>query len=344
MRRTLRRCVAGGRGGKELRLWNERGMKIDLSNCEIRMLTSNNRLPLYRLLMEVFPTDRPLIAELIDHEDRFPNWPAYTLWSDNVVLGNVSLAPMRVWLDGRLTELAGIAWVATREQYRRQGVANRLLRHVLEVVDAEGLPSALGTGLPGVYEPLGFEVVEQIYLAAPARQLASGQPKFESRTYQTLTPDLVETMARMYAGADSNHDGRVVRDREYWQLYRALFDGDPNASLLVGEGEGRAAGYIRIETEDDRLLVSELCCPSTAADVARALLGCVAQLAMGTKRETITLALPRDHPAMQILRRSAIALKPEPAGASRETFMVRAPGGRPLGPLGKLQWPLCDKF
>lgn len=316
-------------------------MKTDLSNCEIRTLTDGDRLPLYRLLTEVFPTDRPLISELIDHEERFPNWPAYTLWSDNEILGNVSLAPMQVWLDGRLIELAGIAWVATREEYRRQGIAKRLLRHVLEVVDAEGLPSALGTELPGVYESLGFVAVEQTYLAAPVRQLASGRPKCESRTYQVLPPDLVETMARMYAGADSNRDGRVVRDREYWQLYRALFDGNPNVSLLVREHQGRAAGYVRIETEDDRLLVSELCCPANAAE---ALLGCVAQLAMDTKRETITLALPRDHPAMQILRRSAVALEPELAGASREIFMVRAPGSQPLGPLGKLQWPLCDKF
>ena len=319
-------------------------MKVDLSNCEIRMLTGDERLPLYRLLMEIFPTDRPLIAELVDEEDRFPNWPAYSLCSDNEVLGNISLAPMQVWLDGRSTELVGIAWVATREEYRRQGIANRLLRHVLEVVDEQGLPSVLFTGLPGVYEPLGFDVVEQVYLAAPAQQLASGRPKLDSRIHQTLTPDLVETMARIHARSDSNHDGQVVRDRKYWQLYRALFNGNPSVRLLVPEQEDRAAGYVRIETEDGRLLVSELCCPPVAADVARTLLGCVAELATDTERETITLALPSDHLAMRILRRSAVALEPEPAGAPRETFMVRAPGNRPLGPLKKLQWPLCDKF
>ena len=323
---------------------NERGMKIDVSDCEIRMPTGDERLPLYRLLMEIFPTDRPLITGLIDEEDRFPNWPCYTLCSGSQILGNVSLAPMQVRLDGRSTELVGIAWVATREEYRRQGVANRLLRHALEVLDERGLPSVLFTGLPGVYEPLGFVAVPQVYLAAPAQQLAPGRPKLDSRIHQTLTPDLVETMAGIHARANSNHDGKVVRDRKYWQLYRALFNGNPNVGLLVREQKGRAAGYVRIETEDDRLLVSELCCPPAAADVAQTLLGWVAELATDTERETITLALPREHLAMQILRQSGVVLAPEPAGAHRETFMVRAPGNRPLGPLKTLQWPLCDKF
>ena len=319
-------------------------MKTDLLTCEIRMPSGEERLPLYRLLMEIFPADGPLITELIDEEDRFPSWPAYTFCSDNEVLGNVSLAPMRVWLDGRSTELVGIAWVATREDYRRQGVAKRLLRHALEVVDERGLPSVLFTGLPGVYEPLGFETVPQVYLATRAQQLASGGPKPGCRIHQALAPNLVETMARIYTEADSSHDGKVVRDAKYWQLYRALFNGDPNVGLHVCKQEDRAAGYVRIETEHDRLLVSELCCPPAAADVAQTLLGCVAELATETERDTITLALPRDHPAMQILQRSGVTLEPEPAGARRETFMVRAPGNQPLGPLGKLQWPLCDKF
>ena len=311
---------------------------------EIRMPAGDERLPLYRLLMEIFPADRPLITELIDEEDRFPNWPAYTLCSGNEILGNVSLAPMQVWLDGRSIELVGIAWVATGEKYRRQGVAKRLMRHVLEVVDAEGLPSVLFTGLPGVYEPLGFEVVEQVYLAAAAGQLPSGRPEFESRIYQTLTPNLVETMVRIHAREKSGPDGEVVRDAKYWQLYRALFNGNANVGLLVCEQEGRVAGYVRVETEDDRLLVSELSCVPAAGNVAQTLLGCVAELAADTERETITLALPWEHPAMQILRRCGIALVPEPTGAARETFMVRAPRGRPLGLLKKLQWPLCDKF
>ena len=319
-------------------------MTIDLSNCEIRMPAGDERLPVYRLLMEIFPADRPLITELIGEEERFPNWPAYTLCWGNEILGNVSLAPMQVWLDGRSIELVGIAWVATREKYRRQGVAKRLMGHVLEVVDAEGLPSVLFTGLPGVYEPLGFEAVEQVYLAAPARQLSSGRPKFESRIHQTLTPNLVETTARIHARANANHDGQVVRDAKYWQLYRALFNGNPNVGLLVCEQEGRAAGYVRVETEDDRLLVSELSCVPAASDVAQTLLGCVAELATESERETITLALPREHPGMQILSRCGVALTPEPAGAARETFMVRAPGGQSLGPLKRLQWPLCDKF
>jgi predicted acetyltransferase len=319
-------------------------MTINLSNCHIRTPVGDERLAIYRLLMEIFPADRPLIGQIIDDEDRFPDWPCYCLCSGDRVLGNVSLAPMQVWLDGRAVPLVGIAWVATRKEHRRQGIAKRLLRHALEVVDAQGLPAVLFTGLPGVYQPLGFEIVEQVYPAVPAQRLASGRPKLDIQTHGTLTPKLVETIARIDAESDSNQDGRVVRDTKYWQLYGALFNGNPNVGLLVCKQEGRAVGYVRVETEDDRLLVSELSCPTAATDVARALLDCVAELAMESKRNTITLALPSDHPAMRSLRQSGVTLEPEPATARRETFMVRGPSGQAVESLKELQWPLCDKF
>jgi hypothetical protein len=151
-------------------------------------------------------------------------------------------------------------------------------------------------------------------------------------------------MAKIYSEEDPDRDGRIVRDAKYWQLYRACFNGNPGAGILFGERRKRVAGYVRIETEDDRLLVSELCCPPAASEVARALLGCVAELAADGKRDTITLALPAENLAMQILQGSGAALEAEPAGAGREIFMVRPPGHQALGPLETLQWPLCDKF
>ena len=76
-------------------------------------------------------------------------------------MGNVSLMPMRIWLGGRPTEVAGIASVATRKEHRRQGVAKRLMRHVLAIVDEWKMPAVLFTDLPNVYEGLGFHSIEQ---------------------------------------------------------------------------------------------------------------------------------------------------------------------------------------
>ncbi|MHC4398467.1 MAG: GNAT family N-acetyltransferase [Planctomycetota bacterium] len=319
-------------------------MGVDLSSCEIRTPTGDERLPLYRLLMEIFPPDRPLLAELIDSADRFPSWPSYALYSGNEILGSVSVAPTRVWLEGRPTEVVGVAWVATQVKYRRQGVATHLLRHVLEAVDGRGLPSVLFTGLPGLYEPLGYAAVPQVYLAATAWEVARCRPRFEGRAHETLIPSLVEPMARIYARAYPNLDGKIVRDAKYWQLYQTILNANPHVRILFCQRQGRAVGYVRVETEADRLLVSELCCEAAAADVAEALLGFVAELATRAQRDTITLALPSGHLAMRILERSGVALGTEPTGAARETFMVRVAGNRALGPLQGLKWPLCDKF
>lgn len=316
----------------------------DLSKCEVRTPTGAALVDLYEMLIEVFPVDRPVFTEMIEKDRRFYTWTPYALYEGERLLGNVALVPMRIWLEGEPAEVVGVASVATRSEYRRQGVARHLLRHAMGLVDERRLPAVLLTGMPRVYTGLGFQAVAQAYLAAPARSVDFASAGLECRLAERLQPSQLDEMAKLYAGGYPDYDGKVVRDPDYWQLYEMLFNPYPNVKLVFCVAPGGLAGYLRFEIEDDRLLISELCCRATLADAARALLGFAAGYARQSGRDLLTVALPSEHFAVQMLREAGVPLEPEPLGAHREAFMARPAQGEPLGRLGRIAWSLADKF
>lgn len=319
-------------------------MDLDLAKCKIRTPTGEELLPLYEMLMEAFPSDRPVFTEMITKGKRFYTWTPYALYLGGEPIGNVSLMPMRIWLEGRPVKIVGVASVATRKPYRRRGVARRVLQHALEIIEVQKAPAVLFTGLPAVYEGFGFQAVEQAHRAAPAAAIRFKSTQFDREVLDTLDAPRLEQLARIHADEYPDYDGKVVRDRDYWQLYQMLFNVDPKARVICCLDGGQVVGYVRIEAERDRLLVSEIAAVPSQTDVAEALLGFAEDHAVQLRLPQITLALPSGHFAWQVLRRHEVPLEPEPPGVPRETFMVRPAAGELTEPLKQLQWSLADKF
>jgi len=267
-------------------------MDVDLSKCRIRTPTGNELLSLYQMLMEVFPPDRPVFAEMIEKGRRFYTWTPYALYRGDELLGNVSLMPVRIWMAGRPVRVVGIASVATRKEHRRKGVARRLLQHALSIVDQQRAPAVLLTGLPAVYQGLGFETIGQTYLAASAERVSFSSRGLDVEILGYLDPSHLRQLAEIYAGSYPNYDGKVVRDPDYWELYQMLFNLQPRWKILSCARHGRMVGYVRVEVEDDRLLVSELCGEASAGEVAEGLLHFVADHARQAERPLISFALP----------------------------------------------------
>lgn len=319
-------------------------MKIDLSQCEIRTPTGDDLVGLYRMLIDAFSVDEPVFAEMIEKGKGFYTWTPYALYQGRELLGNVALMPLRIWLGGRPTEVAGIASVATRKEHRRKGVARHLMQHALAIVDEWNMPAVLFTDLPKVYEGLGFQTIEQTYPAASVREMEFSAEGFQCEIVDTLDRNRLDQMARVYADDYPNYDGKVVRDSRYWQQpYQMLFDPYPKPKILFATDRRGIVGFARCELEDDRLLLAELCAPADPPRVAEALLAFARDHACQLHRDSITLALPPDHLALETVR-GRVPLEPERPGADRGAFMARPAPTEPLGPLSHLQWSLADKF
>jgi predicted acetyltransferase len=319
-------------------------MERDLSECEIRVPTGGALERLYEFLSECFPPDRPVLEEMARTGKRFYTWSPYALCRGGDVLGNVSLMPMRIWLDGRVTPVVGVASVATAPQYRRQGVATHLLRYASSLVDSQGAACVLFTGLPGMYERVGFQPVAQEYLAARVSRLNFSSRGFDCELLVSLDDDRLASLARTYGEAYPNYDGKIDRDTDYWRLYAMLFNLVARSQLAICRRGGAMLGYARFDRDDDRITVCELCAEPSAVEVCEALLGFLQEQASRVGAELVSFALPPGHFAWPVLCDHGVALGPEPVGVARETFMVRPAPGPVCPGLLRLPWSLADKF
>jgi GNAT superfamily N-acetyltransferase len=319
-------------------------MPLDLSACTIRVPVGDSLLPLYEFLSGCFPADRPVFDEMTRTGKRFYTLTCYALYRGQEILGNVSLMPMRVWLGGRAAPVVGVACVATAPQHRRQGVARHLLGHALGLVDRQDLPSVLFTGVPETYRGAGFQSVPQPYLAACASAMDFHARGFDGESLAALDDRPLGQLATIYAGEYPDYDGKVDRDRDYWQFYALLWNAYRRSTLLLCRRRGRLLGYARCDRHGDRLTVCELCARPSAPEVAEALLGLVQEQAGRAGVDLLSFALPPDHFVWPVLQQHAVALRPEPPGVARETFMVRPAAGHASPALLRLTWPLADKF
>jgi predicted N-acetyltransferase YhbS len=319
-------------------------MKLDLSECEIRTPEGDELIALYRELQEIFPADQLVFDQIIREGKRFYTWTPYTLYRGREFVSNVALVPIRVWLEGRIIELAGVASVATAPQYRLQGAAARLLRHVLEITDRQGKPCILFTGTPAVYQNVGFQLVQQHYWASPVERLDFPDHAVERQWIDQLTREQLQEIARVYADRYANYDGKVARDAEYWDLYEMLFNPYSKPRMLLCRRGGELVGFSRVELEQDRLLCAELCADESDEEAGRAMLSCIGRYASESGVGLVVLALPPGHFALRLMAAQGGPLAAEPPGAQREHFMARAASGGALGPLATLQWSLADKF
>ncbi len=318
-------------------------MEIDLRACELRPPDRHELPAVYKLLSDVFPVDRLFFELLAQPGGSFYHWMPYSLFFAGQVIGNAALFPIRYWHNGQPASVMGLASVATRADCRRQGVARRLIEHCLARIDERQMPGALFTRVPWLYEKFGYRVVPQTYLAARTEQFRFPRHELSVHVAERLPPEQVEAIGSLY-DCLPNYEGKVVRDAEYWAYYRLWTAGRPHWRFLFCTSADRLVGFARVEPEDDRLTVSELYAEPDRREVVETLLAATAEMAEQLRVQWITLALIPGHFVWPVLAAGQIDLVPEPHGANREAFMVRPAAGKPLGSLGRLQWPFADKF
>ena len=119
--------LASGRLGRSLALpefrkvvWRsvpvcrgETAMDRDFSQYQIRVPRGRDLQRLHDFLSECFPPDRPVFAEMARSGKGFYTWSPYALYRGSEIVANVSLMPMRIWLEGRVRDVVGVASVAT---------------------------------------------------------------------------------------------------------------------------------------------------------------------------------------------------------------------------------------
>ena len=130
-----------------------------MENPTARMLSQEEK-PLCRALwQEIFTEDSEAFLDYYDRWKTKEN-QCYGIFDGDRLVSMLELNPYRLMVQGHEVESRYIIAVATRPEYRHQGLMKRLLKKSLEDMRAEGLPLLyLMPAAEAIYHPFGFRFV-----------------------------------------------------------------------------------------------------------------------------------------------------------------------------------------
>lgn len=95
----------------------------------------------------------------VDNDDfvREPRSHSCTIDVDGRIVSHVGWDNRTVRVDGERIQICAIGYVVTEEMVRHRGFATTLMRLAHDLALSEGISfGALFTGVPGLYQPLGY--------------------------------------------------------------------------------------------------------------------------------------------------------------------------------------------
>lgn len=181
-------------------------------------------------------------------EESFDDKPAFVDWyfrrrfrpeeglgifSGSLLLSNLHLAPYRLRLRGRVFPSAYLIGLATREEYRRQGLAKELLTFALRTLREKGVffTFLMPFAIP-FYTHLGWGICGQhrIYRLPPEAKIPGnktpGGLEKPERAKKETSPDPA-VLDRIYRNWSLRLDGCLLRREEDWEglLFDHFLDG-----------------------------------------------------------------------------------------------------------------------
>ena len=141
----------------------------------VRAATADDAPAIRQVLLAAFPT--AVEADLVDRLEREGD-VALSLVADTgeAVVGQILFSPMDVRGDGRALDALGLAPVAVRPDWQRQGIGAALIQHGIASARRCGTEMVFVLGEPEYYGRFGFT-------AATARPFAS---PYAGRYFQAL--------------------------------------------------------------------------------------------------------------------------------------------------------------
>ena len=190
---------------------------------EIRPIRMSEAEAFLQLLCDVFALDFNRAYTVFFQEPYFDLQRKWAVFQGTEIISVVTTTPLAFGWG----EAVGIAGVATREKYRREGYAARLLETVLRNSERSGVRSALlFAQRTDLYASLGFETIDRVVRAPLPESLLGGSSAGEFEILEA------ETVRGIYDQWSHGHPDRLRRDELRWKYWNWNY----RIAEAVGEG------------------------------------------------------------------------------------------------------------
>lgn len=220
---------------------------------------------------------------------------------DGEIVGSLTLIPAQMWLSGVPVNVGAVAGVVVLPEYRRNGIAPKMMEFAIMRMLAEG--RALSVLFPfshKYYAKFNYGTVSDlhVYRINPGNLIAYA----EGHQVRPFHPDDLAMIRVMYKGQMTWHNGWFTRSNEWWSYIVKRWP-----QLMVYDNDGMIEGYyayeVKINDRGERVLhIREFFAAEGAA--YRGLIGYLAAQTEGT---VIEYMAPANTPLRHMLRQPVAA-------------------------------------
>lgn len=218
---------------------------------KIRMLTEADREAVIDLNEFAFQYTIP--AKRMEQLNR--EIDSHFIWGYTVegeVAGKVHILPFRMFIGGKEIASGGIGAVSTWPEYRRLGIAKKLMHRSLVDMKEKGMTvSFLHPFHVGFYRKLGWEVVvNHKQYTIPTADLHT---RWQAEGYVRRIKDDISLLDRLYQSYAKQYNGMLFRDETWWQE-KVLADSLARIAVAYHD-RGQAIGYVIYKVREERFTV-----------------------------------------------------------------------------------------
>jgi predicted acetyltransferase len=212
------------------------------------------------------------------------------------MIGTATVFPAQMWLSGVPVSLGAVAGVTVLPEFRRRGVAAKMMDFAVMRMFAEGWAlSALFPFSHKYYRKFGYGAIGDVHAY---RLNPSNLTVFvEGHRVRPFQPDDLPMMRVMYKGQLTWHNGRFTRSNEWWDRLVERWPG-----IMVFDNDGFIEGFYAYElkTTERGERVMQIIEFFAAEDVAYR--GLIGYLAAQNEADVIEYLAPPDTPLRYALR------------------------------------------
>ncbi len=215
------------------------------------------------------------------------------LYHDGRSISRLWIADRQMRIGSSTIKIGGIAGVGTDAQYRKQGLASRVLHAAIELMQREDYDASFLYGIADFYHRFGFVTcMPQHSLELDTRRAERAEKRLRLRPARKAD---YPTIARIYNRDSAERTASCQRDVRRWYGFpMGSGFGVPCTTRVVIDTAKKVVGYVAYDDVETHCRIAEV--GGQGADVFHALLHDMARRAVALRRSHFSLSLPPDHP------------------------------------------------
>ncbi len=222
---------------------------------QVRRLKQEEHIRTRELWEEIFTEDTPGFLDYY-YSVKTQDNEIYVIEIGNEIVSMLHLNPYQMRVQDKIYQTHYIVAVATKKEYRKQGLMRMLLNHALQIMKNRGEPfTFLMPAAEAIYKPFGFQFVyKQSYGKIKGKNMPDGNCEIVSATEKECD-DIAE-----YANEKlQEYDVVTWRNAEYYKTMLSELASE-NGGILIAKQEEKIAGvfcYAYNNGQKEQLIIRE---------------------------------------------------------------------------------------